>query len=108
MTSRWCGMEVRRRGFQLRCRPRHLTMVQNYEPGGQGNGLVEACHEFDPCTAEEPPYRGGKCSSNLSRLRRFPVGGVVGVERGCQLKCHPRHLTVVEDYEVRREKPSNR
>ncbi|GFX89770.1 hypothetical protein TNCV_3712021 [Trichonephila clavipes] len=26
-SSRWCGVEVRRGG----CRPRHLTMVQNYE-----------------------------------------------------------------------------
>ncbi|GFU72313.1 uncharacterized protein TNCV_1136421 [Trichonephila clavipes] len=28
-SSRWCGV-VRRGGCQLRCRPRHLTMVQNY------------------------------------------------------------------------------
>ncbi|GFX72917.1 uncharacterized protein TNCV_1698141 [Trichonephila clavipes] len=29
-SSRWCGVVVRRGGCQLRCRPRHLTMVQNY------------------------------------------------------------------------------
>ncbi|GFW50770.1 uncharacterized protein TNCV_3590521 [Trichonephila clavipes] len=29
-SSRWFGVVVRRDGFQLRCRPRHLTMVQNY------------------------------------------------------------------------------
>ncbi|GFU65160.1 uncharacterized protein TNCV_4056301 [Trichonephila clavipes] len=29
-SSRWCGVVVRRGGSQLRCRPRHLTMVQNY------------------------------------------------------------------------------
>ncbi|GFU84764.1 uncharacterized protein TNCV_2127051 [Trichonephila clavipes] len=29
-SSRWCGVVVRERGCQLRCRPRHLTMVQNY------------------------------------------------------------------------------
>ncbi|GFS62086.1 uncharacterized protein TNCV_476511 [Trichonephila clavipes] len=29
-SSRWCGEVVRRRGCHLRCRPRHLTMVQNY------------------------------------------------------------------------------
>ncbi|GFY02403.1 uncharacterized protein TNCV_3502841 [Trichonephila clavipes] len=28
-SSRWCGVVVRSRGCQLRCRPRHLTMVQN-------------------------------------------------------------------------------
>ncbi|GFV88658.1 uncharacterized protein TNCV_1593781 [Trichonephila clavipes] len=26
-SSRWCGVVVRRGGCQLRCRPRHLTMV---------------------------------------------------------------------------------
>ncbi|GFW40316.1 transposon Ty3-I Gag-Pol polyprotein [Trichonephila clavipes] len=31
-SSCWCDVEVRRRGGQLRCRPRHLSMVQNYEP----------------------------------------------------------------------------
>ncbi|GFW20764.1 uncharacterized protein TNCV_1049851 [Trichonephila clavipes] len=29
-SSGWCGVVVRRGGCQLRCRPRHLTMVQNY------------------------------------------------------------------------------
>ncbi|GFV93788.1 uncharacterized protein TNCV_366871 [Trichonephila clavipes] len=29
-SSRWCGVVVRREGCQLRCRSRHLTMVQNY------------------------------------------------------------------------------
>ncbi|GFX38119.1 gag_pre-integrs domain-containing protein [Trichonephila clavipes] len=29
-SSRWCGVVVRRGGCQLRCRPRHLTVVQNY------------------------------------------------------------------------------
>ncbi|GFV54658.1 uncharacterized protein TNCV_3843781 [Trichonephila clavipes] len=29
-SSRWCGMVVRREVPELRCRPRHLTMVQNY------------------------------------------------------------------------------
>ncbi|GFU71400.1 uncharacterized protein TNCV_2584711 [Trichonephila clavipes] len=29
-SSHWCGVVVRRGGCQLRCRPGHLTMVQNY------------------------------------------------------------------------------
>ncbi|GFT31817.1 uncharacterized protein TNCV_2035491 [Trichonephila clavipes] len=28
--SRWCGVVVRKEACQLRCRPRHLTMIQNY------------------------------------------------------------------------------
>ncbi|GFV68224.1 hypothetical protein TNCV_1875061 [Trichonephila clavipes] len=30
-SSNGCGVVVRRVRFQLRCRPRHLTMVQNYK-----------------------------------------------------------------------------
>ncbi|GBO46702.1 hypothetical protein AVEN_95959-1 [Araneus ventricosus] len=30
-SSRWCGVEACSGGYQLRCRPRHLTAVQNYE-----------------------------------------------------------------------------
>ncbi|GFX46602.1 hypothetical protein TNCV_4550411 [Trichonephila clavipes] len=30
-SSRWCSVEVRREVYHLRCRPRHLTMVQNDE-----------------------------------------------------------------------------
>ncbi|GFY06560.1 uncharacterized protein TNCV_3524161 [Trichonephila clavipes] len=26
----WCGVVIRRGGFQDRCRPRHSTMIQNY------------------------------------------------------------------------------
>ncbi|GFY02754.1 uncharacterized protein TNCV_3506341 [Trichonephila clavipes] len=29
-SSRWCGVVVRREKCQLRCHPRHLTMVPNY------------------------------------------------------------------------------
>ncbi|GFV95702.1 uncharacterized protein TNCV_1727521 [Trichonephila clavipes] len=28
-SSRWYGVVVRREGYQLKCCPRHLTMVQN-------------------------------------------------------------------------------
>ncbi|GFW31242.1 uncharacterized protein TNCV_2578231 [Trichonephila clavipes] len=30
-SSHWCGVVVRKEGFQLKNRPRHLTMVQNDE-----------------------------------------------------------------------------
>ncbi|GFW07854.1 hypothetical protein TNCV_3919871 [Trichonephila clavipes] len=35
-----------------------------------------ACHEFEPCNAEDPPCRGGRSTFNLSRIKRPPVGGV--------------------------------
>ncbi|GFY33999.1 hypothetical protein TNCV_4597071 [Trichonephila clavipes] len=28
-SSHWCGVEVRRNGYQLRCRARHLAIAQN-------------------------------------------------------------------------------
>ncbi|PRD29450.1 UNVERIFIED_CONTAM: hypothetical protein NCL1_29385 [Trichonephila clavipes] len=34
-SSSWCGVVVRRGGCQLRCRPCHLTMVQNDMVGRQ-------------------------------------------------------------------------
>ncbi|GFU09523.1 hypothetical protein TNCV_2089801 [Trichonephila clavipes] len=30
-SSHWSGLDVRRRGCYLRCRPHHLAMVPNYE-----------------------------------------------------------------------------
>ncbi|GFW49961.1 RNase H domain-containing protein [Trichonephila clavipes] len=37
-----------------------------------------ACHEFEPVTAEDPPYSGGRCTLNMSQLKRPPVD-VVGL-----------------------------
>ncbi|GFV66273.1 hypothetical protein TNCV_2736871 [Trichonephila clavipes] len=56
---------------------------------GQGIGSWLACHEFEPSTTKE--------------LKR-PLVDVV-VRRGeCQLRCHPRHLTMIQNYEVRCQK----
>ncbi|GFV61903.1 hypothetical protein TNCV_4107071 [Trichonephila clavipes] len=41
MSSRWCGLVVSRGWCQLRCRPCHLTMVQNYV-GDVGSLVVRA------------------------------------------------------------------
>ncbi|GFV34000.1 transposable element Tc1 transposase [Trichonephila clavipes] len=41
--SRWCDVVVRRMGCQLRCRPRHLTMVQNYVVRRQSPRVDEQC-----------------------------------------------------------------
>ncbi|GFY03054.1 hypothetical protein TNCV_980591 [Trichonephila clavipes] len=86
--------------------------------------LWPACHEFEPSTAEDPPCRGGvmhvkyvelhtfsrsavedllqgggRYTLNLSCLKRPPVG--VKVRRGgAQLRYHPNHLNMVQNYEV--------
>ncbi|GFY32125.1 hypothetical protein TNCV_2622621 [Trichonephila clavipes] len=52
-----------------------------------------ACHEFQHGTPEGPPCRSACC---------------VEVKRGrCQLRCRPRHLTMVQNYEARRLNPSS-
>ncbi|GFU67062.1 hypothetical protein TNCV_4969111 [Trichonephila clavipes] len=40
-SSRWCGVIVSRGKFQLRCRPRLLTMVQICEERRQSPGVAE-------------------------------------------------------------------
>ncbi|GFU89899.1 uncharacterized protein TNCV_1287801 [Trichonephila clavipes] len=42
-SSRWCGGVVRKGGCQLRCRPRHLTMVQNYVVVAKSPRVAEQC-----------------------------------------------------------------
>ncbi|GFU20717.1 hypothetical protein TNCV_3176541 [Trichonephila clavipes] len=64
------------------------------------------CHEFKPSTAEDPPCRGGRCTLNVSRVRRPPVG-VVKFEEGVgYLRCRPHHLTMVQNDEIRRRENS--
>ncbi|GFT16787.1 uncharacterized protein TNCV_1333941 [Trichonephila clavipes] len=48
---------------------------------------------------------GQRCTLNLSRAETSSrwCGVVVG---RCQLRCRPRHLTMVQNYVVRRQKPS--
>ncbi|GFX29082.1 uncharacterized protein TNCV_2072331 [Trichonephila clavipes] len=50
---------------------------------------------------------GQPCTLNLSRAETSSRWCVVVVRRGgCQLRCRPRHLTMVQNYVVRRQKPS--
>ncbi|GFY28951.1 hypothetical protein TNCV_4720791 [Trichonephila clavipes] len=54
-------------------------------------------------TAEHPPLRGTIC-----RELKWPPAGVVVRRGGYQLRCRTRHLTAVQNFEVRRQKSSNR
>ncbi|GFX70262.1 uncharacterized protein TNCV_4616991 [Trichonephila clavipes] len=50
---------------------------------------------------------GQRCTLNLSRAETSSRWCGVVVRRGeCQLRCRPRHLTKVQNYMVRRQKPS--
>ncbi|GFY32469.1 uncharacterized protein TNCV_3559771 [Trichonephila clavipes] len=66
-------------------------------------GLVTSSSPV-PLKAQQVGYR---CTLNLSRAQTPPSPIGVAIRRGvCQLRCRPRHLTMVQNYVVRREKPS--
>ncbi|GFW34160.1 hypothetical protein TNCV_288421 [Trichonephila clavipes] len=46
-----------------------------------------------------------RCTLNLSRAQTSSHW-YGNLKRGCQLRCRPRHLTMLQSYEVRRQKPS--
>ncbi|GFU21891.1 uncharacterized protein TNCV_3283641 [Trichonephila clavipes] len=48
---------------------------------------------------------GQRCTLNLSRVE-MSSHWCGSSERGCQLRCRPRHLTMVQNYVVHRQKPS--
>ncbi|GFX09841.1 uncharacterized protein TNCV_2688831 [Trichonephila clavipes] len=48
---------------------------------------------------------GQRCTLNLSRAETSSRWCGVVVREGCQ-RCRPRHLTMVQNYVVRRQKPS--
>ncbi|GFT24365.1 transposable element Tcb2 transposase [Trichonephila clavipes] len=61
-----------------RCRSYHYSDVQ---PSSSGlavkvTDLWKACQEFGSSTAKDPPCRCGRCTLNMSRLKRPPVSGV--------------------------------
>ncbi|GFW97783.1 hypothetical protein TNCV_1425461 [Trichonephila clavipes] len=67
---------------------------------------LPACHEFEPSAADDPLCRWSQFTFQ-SRLKCPPIGVVWKFGEGLQLECHPRHLTGVQNYEVRRHKPSS-
>ncbi|GFT26908.1 uncharacterized protein TNCV_4674761 [Trichonephila clavipes] len=51
---------------------------------------------------------GQRYALNLSRTETSSYWcGVVVRRRRCQLRCHPHHLTMVQNYVVRRQKPTS-
>ncbi|GFT70335.1 uncharacterized protein TNCV_2657941 [Trichonephila clavipes] len=102
----------------------HLSEVQIYEgysqfPPGLRSAIVAAVAEWYRhrivagfVTSSSPvPLKtrrvGQRCTLNLSRAETSSRWcGVVVRRGGCQLRCRPRHLTMVQNYVVRRQKPS--
>ncbi|GFV93560.1 uncharacterized protein TNCV_1988721 [Trichonephila clavipes] len=102
----WLG-----KGYLFMCRLHHLTMVQNYEVAAVAEWYryrTVACFVTGSSPVPLKTRRvGQRCTLNLSRAETSSRWcGVVVRERGCQLRCRPRHLTMVQNYVVRRQKPS--
>ncbi|GFT15786.1 uncharacterized protein TNCV_4943361 [Trichonephila clavipes] len=65
MSFRWCGVAVKRGDCHLRCRPRHLTMVRNYE-----------VHRQKPSCSFTVRHRDPR-NSSWQEARSTPVVGLV-------------------------------
>ncbi|GFV15872.1 hypothetical protein TNCV_988551 [Trichonephila clavipes] len=59
--------------------------------------VTDACHEFKPSTAEDPPCRGELMHvKSVEAQTSTRWCGVEFRRVGCHLGCHPRHLTMVQ------------
>ncbi|GFV98075.1 hypothetical protein TNCV_4448351 [Trichonephila clavipes] len=66
---------------------------------GRGSLVIKVTdwgHEYEPRIAGPPPYRGGRCMLNRSKLKRPSAG----VERKLEEGCRPRHLTYAHNPRV--------
>ncbi|GFU56207.1 uncharacterized protein TNCV_712661 [Trichonephila clavipes] len=63
------------------------------------------CHEFESSTTKDPPCRAVMHVKSVVISNVLPLVGVVVRRGGGQLKCRPRHLTMVQNYLVRHQKP---
>ncbi|GFY27616.1 uncharacterized protein TNCV_910671 [Trichonephila clavipes] len=60
----------------------------------------QACHEFEPSTAEDPPCREKMLFKYVESSNILPLVWCGSKKKGCQVRCRPRHLTMVQVYEI--------
>ncbi|GFS57566.1 uncharacterized protein TNCV_1402191 [Trichonephila clavipes] len=81
---------------------------------GRGSRVVKVsdrgwpCPELEPSTTKDPLCRAAMHVKSVESRNVLPWCGVVVRRGGCQFMCRPRHLTMVQNYVVRRQKPSCR
>ncbi|GFY30238.1 hypothetical protein TNCV_3091451 [Trichonephila clavipes] len=63
-----------------------------------------AYYDFESSTAEDPPCRGGMHVKSIESPNVLPLVWCGSQKKGCQLRCHSLHLTMVQNYEVRCQK----
>ncbi|GFX18356.1 uncharacterized protein TNCV_4306571 [Trichonephila clavipes] len=77
---------------------------------GRGSLVVKVnaswldCHEIELNATKDRPYRGAMHVKSVKSSNVLPLVWYC-MRRGCQLRCGPRHLTMVQNYEVRHQKP---
>ncbi|GFU91192.1 transposable element Tcb2 transposase [Trichonephila clavipes] len=80
------------------------AMVNSGSPSGQSNGLVVACHKFEPSIAEDSRCRVAMLVKPFDAQMSFHWCSVE-VGRGFIPRCRLRRFTIVRNYEVRLQKP---
>ncbi|GFW15985.1 uncharacterized protein TNCV_4432581 [Trichonephila clavipes] len=82
------------------------------DPWGYGSlEITVSDHDRHVMSSSPVPLRtrrvGERCALNLPRVQTSSRWcGVVVRREECQLRCHPRYLTMVQNDEVRRQNPS--
>ncbi|GFX28194.1 uncharacterized protein TNCV_15331 [Trichonephila clavipes] len=62
------------------------------------------CPAFEPSSTEDPPCRKVMHVKSVQCSNVLPFVWCGSYERGCQIRRRPRHLTIVQNYEIRRRK----
>ncbi|GFV42771.1 transposable element Tcb2 transposase [Trichonephila clavipes] len=92
--------------MRRRCEATIATGVSNTK-SSQANASDHGRHALSLSPVPLKTHRlGQRCTLKLSKAETFSRWCGVVVRRECQLRCRSRHLTMVQNYEVRRQKPS--
>ncbi|GFY30230.1 uncharacterized protein TNCV_3091371 [Trichonephila clavipes] len=102
------GVEVGQVGCQLRYLLCHLTVIQVAEVAEWSRYRIVAGLLTNWSAVPLKTRRvGGRCTVNMARAQKSSRSCSVVVKTGgCQLRCRPRHLTMVQNHVVLRQKPS--
>ncbi|GFU68063.1 transposable element Tc1 transposase [Trichonephila clavipes] len=76
------------------------NVVQSMTSGQVNKESRLAYHEYEPSTAEDLPFRGGRCTFHMSTPKPPPVGAVWNLGEEGASTCRPRHLIMVKNFEV--------
>ncbi|GFW16004.1 hypothetical protein TNCV_4432771 [Trichonephila clavipes] len=85
------------------------SLIADFYISGRSSLVVKvtdlwvAYHEMEPSTTEDPLYRRVMPVKSVEAQTSSLCRGVYVRRDSCQLRCHPRHLTMVQNAEVYRQ-----